>query len=360
MKNSRTSTNKKVINKNNDNRKNIRTNPSKNSTKRPIKKATSNVKKVNKTSVRKEPQRQNVNLKKNTHSAKNNVRLNNMDYDAEYVPFFDDSLNTQEIIPNRVRRVEPDRDVQVEDNKKERRIRPIVILKIFIFAAILIGIGYLMFTLETFNLGNIKVRGNEKYTEDNIISKSNLKLGENIFRQLFLDGKNEIKLSYVAKSSFGYEFPNTIVITVKERYPAYIAQDKNTKKYYMIDNEGYLLEECELTKRKDELLIDGLVFEENVEFGKKINEVYIKKIEIYNQIKKLIEKYELKGNITKVNFSNSLTIIYLDDKLKIIFANDSNLEYKVSFLKGIIQKNGGIIDGTIDMSIENPVYSKYD
>ncbi len=269
MKNSRTSTNKKVINKNNDNRKNIRTNPSKNSTKRPIKKATNNVKKVNKTSVRKEPQRQNVNLKKNTHSAKNNVRLNNMDYDAEYVPFFDDSLNTQEIIPNRVRRVEPDRDVQVEDNKKERRIRPIVILKIFIFAAILIGIGYLMFTLETFNLGNIKVRGNEKYTEDNIISKSNLKLGENIFRQLFLDGKNEIKLSYVAKSSFGYEFPNTIVITVKERYPAYIAQDKNTKKYYMIDNEGYLLEECELTKRKDELLIDGLVFEENVEFGKK-------------------------------------------------------------------------------------------
>ena len=187
-----------------------------------------------------------------------------------------------------------------------------------------------------------------------------MKLGENIFRQLFLDGKNEIKLSYVAKSSFGYEFPNTIVITVKERYPAYIAQDKNTKKYYMIDNEGYLLEECELTKRKDELLIDGLVFEENVEFGKKINEVYIKKIEIYNQIKKLIEKYELKGNITKVNFSNSLTIIYLDDKLKIIFANDSNLEYKVSFLKGIIQKNGGIIDGTIDMSIENPVYSKYD
>ena len=86
----------------------------------------------------------------------------------------------------------------------------------------------------------------------------------------------------------------------------------------------------------------------------------LKKIEIYNQIKKLIEKYELKGNITKVNFSNSLTIIYLDDKLKIIFANDSNLEYKVSFLKGIIQKNGGIIDGTIDMSIENPVYSKYD
>ncbi|MBQ8379639.1 MAG: hypothetical protein IJX34_02365 [Clostridia bacterium] len=55
-----------------------------------------------------------------------------------------------------------------------------------------------------------------------------------------------------------------------------------------------------------------------------------------------------------------MTIITLDDKLNIVFANDSNLEYKVSFLKGIIQQNGGIVEGTIDMSIDNPVYSKYD
>ena len=101
------------------------------------------------------------------------------------------------------------------------------------------------------------------------------------------------------------------------------------------------------------------MFEENVELGKKINEVYIKKLEIYNNIKTLLEKYEIEANITKVNFSNSLTTISLDDKLKIVFSNDSNLEYKVSFLKGIIQKNGGVVEGTIDMSIENPVYSKY-
>lgn len=353
MKNSRTSTNKKVVK--NTNNRNIRTNPSKTSTKRPIKKT---VNSVNKKSVKKQPSK--TNLKKNTHNAKNNVRLNNIEYDVEYVPFFDDSLNTQEIVPNRIRKVKPERETYNKQENEKNNIKPIAILKLFFFIAIIVGIGYLMFTLETFNLENIKVNGNEKYTANDIISKSNLKIGENVFKQLFLNGKNEIQLSYVAKSSFGYEFPSTIVINVNERYPAYIAQDKNTKKYYMIDNEGYLLEECNLSKRKDELLIEGFVFEESVEFGKKINEVYIKKIGIYNQIKKLVEKYEIKGNITKVNFSNSLTIIYLDDKLKIIFANDSNLEYKVSFLKSIIQKNGGIIEGTIDMSIENPIYSKYD
>ena len=61
-----------------------------------------------------------------------------------------------------------------------------------------------------------------------------------------------------------------------------------------------------------------------------------------------------------MNFANSLTIVTLDDKLNIVFANDSNLEYKVSFLKGIIEQSGGMVEGTIDMSIDNPVYSKYD
>ena len=83
-------------------------------------------------------------------------------------------------------------------------------------------------------------------------------------------------------------------------------------------------------------------------------------IEIYNNIKEMIQKYEIQGNITKVNFSTSLTTISLDDKLNITFSNDSNLEYKVSFLKGIINKNGNNLEGYIDMSIENPVYSKYD
>ena len=159
--------------------------------------------------------------------------------------------------------------------------------------------------------------------------------------------------------TLNYSFPSTIVINVEERYPAYIALDKNTNSYYKIDNEGYLLEKCKLTDKKDELLVEGFAFESEVKLGEKINEVYLDKLETYNTIKQLLEKYEIKGNITKLNFSNSLTTITLDDKLNVIFANDSNLEYKVSFLKGILQKNEQIVEGTIDMSIEDPVYSKY-
>ena len=245
----------------------------------------------------------------------------------------------------------------VKKEEKKRRIKPITILKFTFFIAILVVLVYLMFTLEMFNLKTIKIEGNEKYTDEEVLSKVNLNIGTNVFRQLF--NTENIDLPYISGRHYRYIFPNTIVIKVEERYPQYMAKDKNTQKYYKIDNEGYLLEECSLEDKKDEILVEGFTFEENPDFGNLINEVYINKLDIYNQIKKQLENYEIAGEITKVNFSNSLTIIKLDDKLNIVFANDSNFGYKVSFLKGIIEQNGGIVEGTINMSVDNPVYSKY-
>lgn len=352
MKNSRTSTNKKVVKKPIQTKKRVSTSPSSANTK----KALNNKNKIKKSNDTRQSNKPAQSTKRNIRNPQNNIRLNNSrDEDTEYVPFLD---NTQEIIPNRIRKVEPISNT-TNDKKSSKKIKSTTIIKITFFIAIIIGMVYLLFTLETFNLTGIKVNGNEKYTSDDVISKCNLKIGQNVFKQLIFNDNKKIDLSYISESSFSYVFPSTIVISINERYPAYIALDKNTNKYYKIDNEGYILEQCGLDQKKDEVLVEGLVFEENVKLGEKINEVYIKKIDIYNSIKELLEKHEIQGNITKVNFSNSLTIISLDDKLKIVFANDSNLEYKVLFLKGIIQKNGGIVEGSIDMSIENPVYSKY-
>ena len=232
-------------------------------------------------------------------------------------------------------------------------------MKIVFFLAIIFAFIYLLFNLETFNLENIQVEGNTKYSDEQIVQNSNLKLGENVFKQLLDSDNKKVNLPYIANTHLNFLIPDTIVINVEERYPMYIALDSSTGKYYKIDNEGYLLEECELSSKGDELLVEGFTFGENVKFGEKINEIYIEKLEVYNSIKNEFENIQIEGSITKVNFSNSLTIVTLDDKLNIVFANNSNLNYKVSFLKGIMQKNGNNMEGTIDMSVEDPVYSEY-
>ena len=246
------------------------------------------------------------------------------------------------------------------DKLKKNSIKTAIVLKITFFIAIILIFIYLLFNLEIFNLVRIEVKGNTKYTDQQIMQNSSLKIGENVFKQLFRSDSNNVNLSYIAKSRLHYSMPNVIIIDVEERYPMYMALDSNTGNYYKIDNEGYLLEQCELESKRDELLVEGFTFGDNAKVGEKINEVYIEKLEIYNSIKKEFENFKIEGNITKVNFSNSLTIVTLDDKLNIEFANDSNLSYKVSFLKGIMQKNQNNMEGTIDMSVDNPVYSEYD
>lgn len=245
------------------------------------------------------------------------------------------------------------------DKLKKNSIKTAIVLKITFFIAIILIFIYLLFNLEIFNLVRIEVKGNTKYTDQQIMQNSSLKIGENVFKQLFRSDSNNVNLSYIAKSRLHYSMPNVIIIDVEERYPMYMALDSNTGNYYKIDNEGYLLEQCELESKRDELLVEGFTFGDNAKVGEKINEVYIEKLEIYNSIKKEFENFKIEGNITKVNFSNSLTIVTLDDKLNIVFANNSNLNYKVSFLKGIMQKNGNNMEGTIDMSVEDPVYSEY-
>ena len=304
--------------------------------------STKNNKKVLKNStgpLRPLPKNSNINQKKKVNRNNNDIRLNKS-------------------IKNRVNQ-------NVLDEKEEKyrvntkKVKATTILKIVFFLAIIFAFIYLLFNLETFNLENIQVEGNTKYSDEQIVQNSNLKLGENIFKQLLNSENKNVNLPYIANTKLNYLIPDTIVINVEERYPMYIALDSSTGKYYKIDNEGYLLEECELSSKKDELLVEGFTFGENIKFGEKINEIYIEKLEVYNSIKNEFENIQIEGSITKVNFSNSLTIVTLDDKLNIVFANNSNLNYKVSFLKGIMQKNGNNMEGTIDMSVEDPVYSEY-
>ena len=289
------------------------------------------------------PKNSNVNQKKKVNRNNNDIRLNKSIRNRE-------SSRVNQNISHHS---------EEKDNVKTKRVKATTILKIVFFLAIIFAFIYLLFNLETFNLENIQVEGNTKYSDEQIVQNSNLKLGENIFKQLLNSENKNVNLPYIANTKLNYLIPDTIVINVEERYPMYIALDSSTGKYYKIDNEGYLLEECELSSKGDELLVEGFTFGENVKFGEKINEIYIEKLEVYNSIKNEFENIQIEGSITKVNFSNSLTIVTLDDKLNIVFANNSNLNYKVSFLKGIMQKNGNNMEGTIDMSVEDPVYSEY-
>ncbi len=248
-------------------------------------------------------------------------------------------------------------------NKKKGKKKKFILIFTFLLIAFLICCIYLLFTLDIFNISKINVSGITKYTQDEIITSSKLNIGSNMFRQIFTSKfKENIKtLPFVDEVKFSITLPSIFNIEIKERTSKYFAFDKEHNTYYRIDKDGIILEKTSLeNKTENELLVYGLAFDKDVKLGSKLNDIYMSKIQIYNNIYEEYEKSGLNGTITRVNFENSLTTITLNGKLNIIFPNDTDIKYKMSFLTSILKdKLGEDAEGMLDMTKTNPVYSNF-
>lgn len=249
--------------------------------------------------------------------------------------------------------------VMVNERKKKRKAFKVIM--IFIIIGLVISGIYLLLTLENFNLVNINLNETSKYTKEEIIDKSGLEIGKNIFIELFTcDRKKVTTLPYVEEVLLSLKLPNEINIKVKERTAKYYAYDKNNDKFYTLSEDGYILENVDInSKTKEQILLIGITFDDEVMLGKKINDIDLNKIEIYKKIENEFKDNKINGNITKVSFEKSLTTLTINDKLSVIFPNDTDLDYKMVFFKTILQNIPEDSVGVIDMTKTRPTYSSF-
>lgn len=231
----------------------------------------------------------------------------------------------------------------------------------FFLVALLIAIVITVFFHPVFNLKDVEIVGTNRYTSDQVVSSSNLKLNENIFVQVLKNGNIDLsKLPYIKSYKYEYKLPDKIVVSVIERTPLYIAYNKDVNKYYLIDGEGYILEESKPEKTSEEqVFVYGIVFSEDFDVGDKINDIDKSKLDMFLNIKNELKNVIASASITKVSFENALTIITLNDKLNVVFSDDKNLKYVIAFLSEIINNVGIDSIGTIDMTKKNPTFSAY-
>jgi cell division protein FtsQ len=134
--------------------------------------------------------------------------------------------------------------------KKRRRAKKR--LKVIIAVAGLLVILCILLFAPFFNISDIEIKGNIKYTNQEIIEKSGLILGENGFRRLkmtpqsllelrIVESEDKIRqLPYVKDCTVKLVFPDKVSIEITEREPrAFIRYLDN---YLYVDKEGYVLE----------------------------------------------------------------------------------------------------------------------
>ncbi len=234
----------------------------------------------------------------------------------------------------------------------------ILLLSIFLFIGIIYGI-YFSFTSSKFNISKIEVKGNKEYTKEEIIKRSEIKLGGNINKVNKLKVASNIKdMVYVESINIDRKYPNKIVINVKERVAKYAAHNKDKNIYIKLTNKGVILEEAMAQYiEENEIILFGMHFVDEINIGDKIEKTELDKI---IDLETIIKEYEKSGNsnkITSIKFENGIYVLTLEYKTDIMIDINNNLEYKMSFLKEIITETG-ILPGIIDMTKPNPYFSQ--
>ncbi|MEG1705471.1 MAG: FtsQ-type POTRA domain-containing protein [Clostridia bacterium] len=259
-------------------------------------------------------------------------------------------------------RVSHKRVVKKSNNvvRKKSNKKLVILVIVICILLFLIGCVYYLLKSPKFNISSISVKGNLKIIQEEIIKKSGINIGDNIVKSSFKINKNAIiDTPYIECVKTKINFPSSFVIEIKERKSIYFAYDKEKNLYYKLDSYGVILEVCDRIELKvDELLVYGIVFEDEVKLGSKINEIDYSKLLVYKEIQKECLSIFPNKKITKVNFENSLSKIHLDDKIEVVLPNNTKLKYNLTFLQEIL-KNEGDVKGTIDMTKENPTLIKF-
>lgn len=259
----------------------------------------------------------------------------------------DFDLNTETVIQmtnkNKIRKEEEQRKrlTQEERKRKKRNKRIKFLLKMMLLLGIIIGgIAFAMIS-PIFNIKEIQVLGNEQVSKETIISLSELKTEENIFRfGMFKVIANIKENAYIEKVKIHRKIPSTIQIEVEERKHNYSIDFLG--KYAYINTQGYILEIAKDSKQK--VILQGIETpEEQVTEGNRLNNEDLEKLEDVIKIINATKEYELDSKVTSIDMSdkNEYSIYLAEEGKKVYLGNNSNLSNKMLYVNAIIEEEKG-------------------
>lgn len=246
-----------------------------------------------------------------------------------------------------------------ERKRRERRRKRILrFLKILLCIVIILGVLIFAF-IFVFILKNVKVTGNEHYTEEEVLDA--LSYEEDgyhntiIFYFTHRDASIET-LPYIKEVQVKIGGIDTIKIEVTER--TLLGGIANGEEYVYVDTEGYV---CEISDELEEgvLLLEGIACE-----SPQVNELLeVADSSIFGSIYDLLLLLEENGlTVSEVGFDeNSLLHVQIDE-ITVVFGNFDSLEDKILEVNTLLPNLEGL-SGTLhlenyDSSTDSIVFTK--
>ncbi len=215
---------------------------------------------------------------------------------------------------------------------------------IILFLAIMVAI----FLSDLFNVRKITVVNNIRVSAEEIIQKSTLTVGKNMFKTLTYKIKNGVKSNpYIENVKVRKKLTGEVIIEVEERTCTYMLQMEG--KYAYINNQGYILEITENTLQVP--IIKGYLTKELVP-GNRLDVKDLKKLDVIIQIMETAKGNGIKDIITGIDITNDNNfILEIPSEGKIVqFGDESNLNIKILWIVDLINREKGV-EGEIIVNV---------
>lgn len=254
-----------------------------------------------------------------------------------------ENINNKKKIKKKNNKKIPNKSIknQKQSKKSKNKNKRFEFVKIIIFIIIIIILTILICSSSLFNINTIIVSGNEKLSENKVISASGLQLNSNIFKFNKKQVINNIKENaYVENVTLKRKLPNTVEINVKERIVTYMLQFADS--YVYINNQGYMLEIS--NEKLDVPVLVGFTTDlSNITAGNRLNKEDLEKMNIVIKIYEIAKINNLSNLITKIDISNdkNYTIILESEEKTVYLGNGSDLNARMIHLIAILEKTKG-------------------
>ena len=245
--------------------------------------------------------------------------------------------------------------VRGKAKRRRRKGRYAFLLKIFSFA---VGVIALIAALTMFfKMEQIVITGNDRYSQEEVLLASGLKVGDNLYLMNKFAVKERIfsALPYVETVAIHRQLPDTLVIELKECHVAATLEGGDSLWLLgLVDGKGKVLEEVGSPVQGCPSVMGLRLLEPSVGAAPRFREDMAERAAALLSLLWEADQRHIIPEISYVDLTDEtvLTFSYLD-RFTVKLPWDADMNYKISSLIAVVQYLEENENGVIDLTAEN-------
>lgn len=253
-----------------------------------------------------------------------------------------------------------------EQQKRQAKRRTVKRIDKGLFKRIIIMAGVIVAVILSmvifFRVDTIQVEGAGYYSQEEILEVCGVSTGDNLLTlsRGEISGNIMAPLKYVESVKVSRQLPNTLIIRITESEPSYAVQDVEGN-YFLMTARGRVVEPLSGNGYKEFTLVEGVTIEppsvgENIRLHAGQGEETKAKgqLSAMQELLIAVEEASLGRHIASVQIPSAYKLsLWYEDRFLVELGDTTRLDYKLEYLKAVIEREESYVTGTIDLTLKD-------